>query len=76
MLTLANGLKSDLTNGFKDEPMFSVSSGRLVMISFAQRINAASAGLRQLGGKFSVLNMQTPPQTQGVIEMSPGSQHK
>lgn len=41
----------------------------MVMMSFAQRINAASAELRQLGGKFSDLNMQTPPQTQRDIEM-------
>lgn len=30
----------------------------------------------QLGGKFPDLNMQTPPQTQSIIEMSHGSQHK
>lgn len=40
------------------------------MMSFAERINAASAKLQQLGGKFTNLNMQTPPQTQSIIKIS------
>lgn len=60
-------LKGFWTDGFNDRPSFFAGSCCTAMMSFAQRINAASAQLRQLGGKFSDQNMQTPPQASDAL---------